>query len=126
MANEMRNQSPRTHYEIARNRFFQAYHQSTSGSQGGAILKWLHEDMNVMEESPHFSALERAAEVLQGLEQKDPHPMLYSQVIGAFEALIQEWRDKDIPISHPLWVARYDDGLTSLDDWNTDILGGKL
>jgi len=117
------NQSPRFRYEVLRNRFFKAYHQPTSGSAGSAILKWLHEDIPDMDGNPAFLALERAASVLQEKGDEDAHPMLYSQITGAFETLMADCIDMRYGAPTPRDESDY---LQSEDDWNYDIQRGNL
>ena len=120
------NQSPQFKYEVLANRFNQAYHQPTSGSQGAGILKWLHEDMNVMDGSPAFSALERAATVLQEKGNEDPHPMIYGQINGAYYALMEQWKDEYYGAPTPRQNDLYEDGLSSADEWHDDVTRGRV
>jgi hypothetical protein len=70
--------------------FYKAYHQSTSGSAGGAILKLLHEKLEEHKNKDPFKALENSADVLQRLGRDDPHPWILGQICGAWDALLSE------------------------------------
>jgi len=74
--------------------FYNAFQMPTSGSAGAALLKLIYEKMSDMEDNQSYQALEHACNVLKEKDLNDAHPLLLSQITGAWDTLLDEWERK--------------------------------